>query len=201
MVVRKKFSRWISKFVGTLVLLGMVGLAIYLPKILNNFELPPAPVFTTPSETEIFIPYMETPMLPKTYHVYIVGPATDTERQIVRNSIIYWNKFADKLLFSETSGDGDIVIQFKWMETCGETRNGFEVIGCAIPSESGFCPIEIKPTRASVQVLTHEMGHCLGFDHSPNPESLMFFMVIPYVSQSFTTAMLEKIDSFYPLTR
>jgi len=95
----------------------------------------------------------------------------------------WWNALAGRQLFALTTGPGQITIQTD-TGFCGPTTN--ERVACteALPTSGVFadpptyaydsCQIFVSTAGASYwQVYAHELGHCLGFEHVTDRESIM----------------------------
>lgn len=66
----------------------------------------------------------------------------------------------------------------------------------AIPTKSG-CVIKIKLAQVQLsnfEILAHEIGHCVGFGHSTNPQSLMYYKV--GYNQTITSDMIRLIRQY-----
>ncbi len=98
-------------------------------------------------------------------------------------AITWWNTIAGRQLFALTAGPAQITIQTD-AGFCGPTTT--ERVACteALPASGVFadpptyayssCEIFVSPVGAAYwQVYAHELGHCLGFQHVTDRDSIM----------------------------
>lgn len=100
----------------------------------------------------------------------------------------YWNEFLGKEAIQTNAGKFPVYITLK-----DEFKSDYNFAHGLSSTYPTHCSVEIKKLdiEASRRVLIHEIGHCIGFNHSTNPKSVMY----PYVlkGQIITDEMLEII--------
>lgn len=89
----------------------------------------------------------------------------------------WWNFQVGEEIFNVNSGGNIEVWQYSGGVDCGNVSGA---AGCAEPrvgrnGEIKSCYISMKPNReeASVEILQHELGHCMGLPHVDDINNLM----------------------------
>jgi hypothetical protein len=99
------------------------------------------------------------------------------------NAVNWWNTRAGRPMFVLTAGPAQITIQTD-TGFCGPTTSDRVACTQALPATGAFadpptyaynsCQIFVSTAGASYwQVYAHELGHCLGFDHVTDRDSIM----------------------------
>jgi hypothetical protein len=112
-------------------------------------------------------------------------------------AIEFWNKSLGVNLF-QYGGDKH-PIYFNFVSKIDIFSGGKRADAFAVPLPDR-CIITITKRKPSssydpISTLQHELGHCLGFDHSTNPDSIMYYVVD--TTQHVTT---EMIALMYPIS-
>lgn len=85
----------------------------------------------------------------------------------LQEAIAFWNDGVGREIFAFTSGDAFVRVR-EVPIIPGDP------IAYAKLYESA-CDIQVEPAwKSNIPVLVHEFSHCLGFDHSNNPESVTY---------------------------
>lgn len=108
----------------------------------------------------------------------------------------FWNKSTGKAVFRY--GGDKYPIEFRFV-TSIDIMVGDEKAAAFSLHFADKCIITMTrrgPSRDydPVSTLEHELGHCLGFAHSSNPDSIMYYIVD--TTQHITTEMLALM---YPI--
>jgi hypothetical protein len=101
----------------------------------------------------------------------------------VTSAVEWWNARAGRQLFVLTSGPAQITVQTD-AGSCGAITTERVACTAALPASGKFadppayayetCKIFVSAAGAPHwQVYAHELGHCLGFDHVTDRESIM----------------------------
>jgi hypothetical protein len=115
---------------------------------------------------------------------------------LINGAMQAWNDALGRNILTRTPGSFPITIQ--WAEDLTEVRD--------TPLASAYakrfldrCEVYMKviPNTArygydELGVLTHELGHCIGFDHSSNEKSIMYYKVGE--DASITTEQIRIIN-------
>ena len=99
------------------------------------------------------------------------------------NAVNWWNGLAGRQLFVLTTGPAQITIQTD-TGACGPISSERVACTAALPVSGKFadppayaydtCKVFVSAAGAAYwQVYAHELGHCLGFDHVTDRESIM----------------------------
>ena len=99
------------------------------------------------------------------------------------DAVNWWNARAGRQLFVLTTGPGQVTIQTD-TGFCGPTTSDRVACTQALPTSGVFadpptyaynsCQIFVSTAGAPYwQVYAHELGHCLGFEHVTDRESIM----------------------------
>ena len=129
------------------------------------------------------------------YPPYRISFATEIDEQqadfgSLALAVEAWNDLADGLLVI----DDDITSQFLiYVGPYEELLTDDARAGALRIEEGQICAIYIRSENVrDVPLLTHEIGHCLGFDHTQNSASIMFHAPQPYSAMTFDIA--ETLD-------
>lgn len=122
--------------------------------------------------------------------------------QIINTS----NPFLDKSIAFWTMPEMDGLVSYNapgWPITIEVVSNDTNIDVGAVKADATATPTltgcVIKMKRAQVDIsnfemLAHEIGHCIGFAHSPNPQSLMYYKV--GYNQTITSDMIRIIKQY-----
>ena len=117
----------------------------------------------------------------RTYYIYadpVPDYATGYAENAIPNAISAWESANPNLQFymTENQQQADLIIQ--WVKDFGQIRNGQEIVGKVVQVGLGDsnCGGNWQPFSANyvTQITEHEIGHFLGFQHTSNPNDLMY---------------------------
>ncbi|HCU25407.1 MAG TPA: hypothetical protein DF383_10330 [Deltaproteobacteria bacterium] len=129
-----------------------------------------------PSETNV-LDHLSPP--------YTVG-CDSCKFEVLQEAVDFWNDSIGKTIFIAQEGEGFIMFY-----TVSEIPGKFE--GFA-ELYTEFCDVAIEEDRQDrPYLLAHEIGHCIGFQHSKNPNSIMFEDVNP--KSEVTEEIVEIIET------
>lgn len=117
----------------------------------------------------------------RNYYVYadpIPDYATEYASNAIPDAMKAWETANPNLHFYLTNNQqqADLIIQ--WVKDFGQIRNGQEIVGKVVQVGLGDsnCGATWQPFSSSyvTQITEHEIGHFLGFQHTTNPNDLMY---------------------------
>jgi len=117
----------------------------------------------------------------RNYYIYadpIPDYATNYASNAIPDAIKAWEDANPNLHFYLTSDQqqADLVIQ--WVKDFGQIRNGQEIVGKVVQVGLGdsVCSGNWEPFSSDyvTQITEHEIGHFLGFQHTTNPNDVMY---------------------------
>lgn len=115
----------------------------------------------------------------KNYPIFVTGEGSSAEAKALE----FWNKKFPGMF--EASYAGDIYIHYSDNEVA-EGKDG-RALWSEVPAL-----IYIRPrTRDSWPLIAHELGHCLGLQHTKNPSSIMYPMT--YSHQKITEEIISVL--------
>lgn len=154
----------------------------------------------------------------KNFHYEIIQASPDSERlftyvervepfysvysdsnSVVNAAIDVWNNAAGRELITRNTGGFPITIN--WVSDLIDLNNPNGILeqGTSALSYRGLedCKIDMLSCGQGncyleLEVMIHELGHCIGFAHSINPNSIMYRTIIP--DQNITTAIIDIIN-------
>lgn len=139
----------------------------------------------------------------RTYYIYadpIPDYATGYASSAIPDAITAWENANPNLQFYMTNNEqqADLIIQ--WVKDFGQIRNGQEIVGKVVQVGLGDsnCGGNWQPFSSNydTQITEHEIGHFLGFQHTTNPNDLMY--VGPLSNYGYGTIVWTKnLDTGY----
>lgn len=113
----------------------------------------------------------------------------DFESAVFQDAIARWNEVAGRELFvADDSGVGEVVVQLEDADHF-QPLNDEDNVAYAESDGGTNCFVHVLADSYAIymwQLYAHELGHCLGFQHSANASSLMFPTLIFSLHQGFT---------------
>ncbi|MGE0630939.1 MAG: matrixin family metalloprotease [Pseudobdellovibrionaceae bacterium] len=124
------------------------------------------------------------------YKVSVPENLADENSVFVKPVIKYWNDSIGEELF----GDTGFPIEVKYVESLPNEFDYAAAIAWRSPTD---CKIEIKHEYNAIKnllnLIAHEFGHCIGFNHSTFDQSIMWFE--SFRTQKITTEIKRIIES------
>lgn len=108
----------------------------------------------------------------------------------------FWNEAAGRELLVTAPNEGFPII-IDWVDRLTEVEGADPRTAAYSWRRSNECWIELKKKENRLEydeiaILIHEIGHCIGFSHSPNPHSFMYERINP--NQSFTSEIIQLLN-------
>ncbi len=129
---------------------------------------------------------------PKTYKVYIADlprGADDNTLDIVDNTMDFWEEIED-IGFQITDSEVEADLKVFWVKDFGGEHMGYayrDLIEIGIGDSN--CGEWLRYSNDHIlQITKHEFGHALGYDHSDDPNSLMY----PTLNQEYDFIINKK---------